>query len=272
MAKADIWMPLFIGDYLADTTRLTTEQHGAYLLLIMDYWRNGAPPDDDSILANITKMQQRDWKKIKSSVMRFFTLENEKWNHARIEKELEDAANGKKKAGEKAKKAAEARWSKASNEHANYDATSNAPSISQAMHEECPSQSQSPLLKPIKSKAESATASRLPADWVPSQADEDFLRTERQDLRLEATASRFRDYWIAQPGVKGRKVDWSATWRNWVRNERTQTPARASPMHQTPNEKAKAWADQVTGKIKNDQRTPNFKDINTIDGSVTDIA
>lgn len=224
MAKADIWMPLFIGDYLADTTRLTTEQHGAYLLLIMDYWRNGAPPDDDLILSNITKMQQRDWKKTKNAVMTFFTLENGAWVHSRIEKELEDAAAGKKKAEEKAKKAAEARWGKASAEHKNENtqsiATSNAPSILQALHEECPSQSPSPSLKPLKSKTESATASRLPADWMPSPDDIAFCERERPELSVEATAHSFRDYWIAVPGVKGRKVDWAATWRNWVRNER----------------------------------------------------
>jgi hypothetical protein len=28
---------------------------------------------------------------------------------------------------------------------------------------------------------------------------------------------RFRDYWIAQPGQKGVKADWQATWRNWIR-------------------------------------------------------
>lgn len=71
-----------------------------------------------------------------------------------------------------------------------------------------------------KSKAESAPASRLPADWMPSDDDIEFCKTERPDLLTSGVADRFRDYWIAQPGVKGRKADWVATWRNWVRNER----------------------------------------------------
>lgn len=76
-----------------------------------------------------------------------------------------------------------------------------------------------PSRNPVEARA--ANATRLPADWQPDSEDVDFCRINRPDLNPEETANRFRDYWIAQPGVKGRKVSWSATWRNWVRNERT---------------------------------------------------
>ncbi|MGK5049505.1 hypothetical protein ACQ4WP_26955 [Janthinobacterium sp. GB4P2] len=85
--------------------------------------------------------------------------------------------------------------------------------------------------KEPKSKAEAARASRLPADWRPDDADIAFCKTERPDLRPSVVASTFFDYWIALPGAKGRKVDWSATWRNWVRNEKLQPAPRASPGH-----------------------------------------
>lgn len=63
-------------------------------------------------------------------------------------------------------------------------------------------------------------ASRLPEDWVPSEDEIDFCKSERPDLNPRAVGEQFRDYWVAQPGAKGRKTDWTATWRNWVRNQR----------------------------------------------------
>jgi hypothetical protein len=71
--------------------------------------------------------------------------------------------------------------------------------------------------KELKADARSA---RLPDDWVPTSEDVAFCRAERPDLDVGSVANQFRDYWVAQPGAKGRKLDWPATWRNWVRNQK----------------------------------------------------
>jgi hypothetical protein len=116
--------------------------------------------------------------------------------------------------------------------------------------------------KEPKSKAESATASRLPADWEPSAEEVAFCVAERPDLIASEVAMRFRDYWIAQPGAKGRKTDWPATWRNWVRNERVKPAARASPGgYESAKDKSRREASaRLTGRTSNDERS--FIDIN----------
>ena len=38
---------------------------------------------------------------------------------------------------------------------------------------------------------------------------------------LQRVFDDFRDYWIAAPGAKGVKLDWLATWRMWVRRQKT---------------------------------------------------
>lgn len=113
-----------------------------------------------------------------------------------------------------------------------------------------------------KSKAEAQSAARLPKDWVPTDEDESFCRTERPDLNVQSVASQFRDYWIALPDNKAKKSDWAATWRNWVRNQRAQQ-ARASPQgYESAKDKSRREAsEKLTGKRPNADR-PEFTDIN----------
>lgn len=113
--KADIWMPLYIGDYLADTMHLTTEQHGAYLLLLMAYWRRGkALPACDKKLSAICGMSLDAWSIAQAEIKEFFDTDSDPslWVHKRVEKELSAAQSKKEKATEKARTAGEKRWEK----------------------------------------------------------------------------------------------------------------------------------------------------------------
>ncbi len=78
-------MPLYIGDYLADTGHLTTTQHGAYLLLLMHYWRKRELPTDDKQLAAIAKLPLRIWLDTKETLQAFFY---DGWKHKKVEAEL----------------------------------------------------------------------------------------------------------------------------------------------------------------------------------------
>lgn len=72
----------------------------------------------------------------------------------------------------------------------------------------------------------SASGSRLPADWKPAPADIEYCKTQRPDLLPSLVATNFYDYWISKAGAGGRKTDWSATWRMWVRKESAATAGR----------------------------------------------
>lgn len=93
MSRSDVWFPLYVGDYLADTMRLTTIQHGAYLLLLMEYWKSGPLPDDDDQLAATAKLDRKTWDRIAPGVRRFFSLEADGFLHQkRADFEREKAA------------------------------------------------------------------------------------------------------------------------------------------------------------------------------------
>ena len=60
--------------------------------------------------------------------------------------------------------------------------------------------------------------SRLAKDLIFPEEWFLFCKQERPDLEPLMTFNKFQDYWISQAGQKGVKLDWFATWRNWVRN------------------------------------------------------
>ena len=75
-----------------------------------------------------------------------------------------------------------------------------------------------------------AHGSRLPEGWtVPDPEWSKALESLGGYAAAMLELDRFRDYWTAVPGAKGRKADWPATWRNWVRR----AGENAGPRHAT---------------------------------------
>src|ERR1700730_261692 len=105
-------MPVFIGDYLADTMHLSTEQHGAYLLLLFHLWRRGTLPDDDGALAQITGLTRTAWSNARPVLAEFFQIHDGLWRHRRVERERTRVTAKQLSNSKQGKLAAARRWSK----------------------------------------------------------------------------------------------------------------------------------------------------------------
>ncbi len=89
---------------------------------------------------------------------------------------------------------------------------------------------------------------RLGEDWRPSQRTVDMIAGEYPGFDYGREHKRFVDYWIAQPGQRGVKLDWDATWRNWMRRKGDEgggaVVSRLPIGKQSAGDKARAIADE----------------------------
>jgi uncharacterized protein YdaU (DUF1376 family) len=208
-----------LGDYAKKAGRLSMLQHGAYTLLIdACYDREQFP----------TRAEAIDWTWASSTaeieavdfvLSKFFTLEDDRYVQKRIKEEIaayhETSETNKRIAAEREAKRKAALTDRARSVH---EAPPNQEPITN---------NQEPYSVPKGTGRASPNGSRLPADWSMPDEWAEFCKTERPDLIPSEVACRFADYWHGVAGAKGRKADWLATWRNWVRAEK-KTPVGAS--------------------------------------------
>ena len=225
--KVDIWMPLYIADYLSATSRLTTEQHGAYLLLLMDYWKNGAPPDNDSVLAQITKLSPDAWANARTMLQPFFEIQDGAWFQPRVENEMAKANHNKQANKERGLKGAQARWGNKNN-----------PSIVQAYSEQCSADSTSPSPSSSKNKKkEKATGVACP-DSVDKQVWDDWM-TVRKDKKAKTLTETGWNQFVKQVEKAGWTIEqaishcclkqWVGFEADWV----SKKPSYQDVIHQT---------------------------------------
>ena len=213
------FMQLYVSDYLGDTQALSCEQHGAYLLLLMSMWNaGGSLPNDERKLARIVRLSLKKWRAIADDVLAFFDIETETISHNRMTKELQKvqsksdsrASAGAKGGKAKALKDKEARLA---------NATDLPPELPQHLPDTRDHRKKDP---PSEGPKKAAKGTRLLDIWKPppDACPELGLSTEL----IAAETLKFRDYWKAQPGQRGVKLDWDATWRNWLRRAAERLP------------------------------------------------
>lgn len=193
--------PFHIGDYISHTTHLTDAEDLAYRRMIDLYYLTEQPFEDSGVVARRVKSKL---SVVENILHEFFVLEEDGlWHNKRADEEI----NKFKAMRDGGRRGAAKRWSKGSD----------SPPIDTPMR----TKNQEPLTKNhiIVESAKAPKAKRLDVQELPAEW-ESFCKTNRPDLLPKAVFEQFRDYWIAQGGQKGAKLDWFATWRNWVRNQK----------------------------------------------------
>jgi len=229
-----------IADYRKDTSHLSTIEHGIYRQLIDWYYldENPIPLETQVVSRRLRLGSDIEFLSLQNVLSDFFKEGKTGWVHKRIEKEIKDYHEQAEKNQRNGK-------------------LGGRPKKTQSVISGLPDDSQNnpnhkPLTinhKPIK---ENKKGSRLSQDWFLTKPMGEWASQERPDIDVRQVAEQFKDYWIAQPGQKGVKLDWDATWRNWVRNTKAQKANPADIVRLTVPSKNEP--DPALEKIKADEK------------------
>jgi len=102
-----------ISAWQAETQIMSAAERGALLALKMFFWRTGPLPDDDAVLARITSMEPKDWRKARKAIEPLFIVRSGEWMRQDWIDELEEAYAAVNRVKELSRKGNAARWGKA---------------------------------------------------------------------------------------------------------------------------------------------------------------
>jgi uncharacterized protein YdaU (DUF1376 family) len=191
-------MPLFVGDYLADTPHLTTIEHGAYMLLLMSMWRSGGTlPSDDRLLARYAKLTSAQWARIKPTIISFFDDDGEVLSHGRMLREMARHTNAVRRHSEKSSNGGKAKALK-------YNNAVGATGTPQACQPE-----------PEPESGEEAIAS--PPERAAARVAPLFEIEDAPRVRRKPTEAEFDRWWAAYPLKVGKLAARAAFDRAWAR-------------------------------------------------------
>lgn len=215
-----------LSDWSLSTSHLTLEEEAIYFRLINFYYDTELP---------IPKETQQVFRRLRLGshadlamciLGEFFVLESDGWHHRRCDSIIDEYHGKAETSRENGKKGG--RPSKR-----NPDETQKNPAGSVQEPRANPDETLTKNYKPItnnhnllapedgedeeKPPARSR-GSRLSPDLALPDTWKLWATEARPDLDPVLLFDQFRDYWISKAGAAATKLDWFATWRNWVRS------------------------------------------------------
>jgi len=110
--KVDIFISIYINDYIADTMDLLQEEHGAYILLMFHYWKKESLTSNIDKLMVISKTPESRRQMLIDLIDTYFETRGDHLYNKRLEEELVKAKSRRESARENGKKGGRPKGSK----------------------------------------------------------------------------------------------------------------------------------------------------------------
>lgn len=198
------YYPFHVSDYIHDTAHLSNEEDLAFRRLLDLYYTQEKPiPNKTQEVARRIRMaKQINAVQVVLEEFFMFDMEQDHWYHKRCDETIVAYQAKAERNRQVGKLGGRPKVN---------------PQETQSVSKTNPNQE--PLTINQEPKVKTQRGSRLPTDWNLPDVWKEWAEKERPDLNAKLVADSFKDFWIAKPGAGGVKLDWGATWRNWVRNQ-----------------------------------------------------
>jgi uncharacterized protein YdaU (DUF1376 family) len=242
------YIQLYVADYLADTMHLTTEEHGAYLLLIFNYWQTGKPIPK-SRLARIARLSNDRWISVEVSLKEFFNDNGEEWVHDRIDRDLDSVHSSKNQKSAAGKASAEAKrikklaeaQRKANARSTNVEVPLQQNSTNRDTDTDTDIKETPPPPAYAHDEFDSRTKFAMHKDWQPDEksfaavlfANAMASQTFHEDQFLE-----FKSFWTASPDEFRTQAKWEHALAQSLKKDlrNAQAAGRTTDGHTRPNQ------------------------------------
>ncbi len=216
-------------DFIEGTIGMDFETKCAYRVVIdLIYMQNGNLPDDARYISGLLGCSIRKWKTIREELIRIDKIQvsGEFLTNYRAVSELETLSKHQDKQRENRSRPNKNKNLKTPTFNHSRDYTEPEPDKKEK---------ETPKGVP-KKKVKRGT--RLSEEWKLSAAEKQFaIDNGLTSQAIGIEEQKFRNYWLGKAGAGATKLDWPATWRNWVLNSLnySRPPPRGSPAAERPD-------------------------------------